>query len=896
MEAETQVDPPSLNNDSQRYNYDLRSISPIKDDTQLHTSTVIIQDGSQENQIANDSLSTLEDDKEQEYIPNDSLIADSNKSEKLSPFSRQFREMNKKSHEKFLKSYSDDSKGFLSEHNDDSSENVKIRPRMRVRIEDDEDDEDDESTQPDSVESKQSNSDDSLIHWGSNSQSEPQKRTSILQDTQRIPKYEPDTQKIPTRLAETQVISKDDQKSRTQVLNTQEFSDLSISESPTKDDIEIQTDEEDVEPKDTTLEDSLFNNTLKRKISHSPRKLKKSKNTDNFFTSNEIISTPTDGPALRQQSIPLVLASPTEPISLASSPLKNKTITPEDDKSIRTDKIEEDTSGIDTAPLLSSPNKVIKLSFEAEHEPSEVEDFDMSESLGKTSNSKATDEIDEEDDFKVTRKAVVTIDDDDDDDDDLDDIFKTKQSEEPIIPKPRINNVIDSQSGSNPDNDSIVEITTQPEILRHEESDILTEDDIANHDSVWAIYNLKMYTGVVVAKYMDNSNVEFTEGTYNIKNTDLNLLDIRIGDTVYVKTSRFKYIVTGLSAMGAPGTITCMRGYNMVHLQRKAQKYLNSTEIVVPLSEVYMEMSDWANHQQNFKLIIEKRDGFTGKSFSATPIKLSRLSSALEPSSLQSSVFSGMLFCITSIDGDRKTHLKSVIETNGGVLWDQEMHELFQYQQTNDGLCLTTNELEDFEFVALISNNYCRSAKYIQTLALGWPILSDVFIEDMIETNQRVDSCWVNYLLPSGFSKKLHTIKSANVFGFKSNYEKGVSLIQQLNINSSLLQKYNVLVLQNKSINHNSIDTSKFIFHSFGAKSLAYYTKTEDIIDAIHTLDNAIIYDESDEMNQILSKWNTKKRRGKSKQVSIKLIDWEWLVQSVIDGFLQDTITYSIHV
>ena len=38
----------------------------------------------------------------------------------------------------------------------------------------------------------------------------------------------------------------------------------------------------------------------------------------------------------------------------------------------------------------------------------------------------------------------------------------------------------------------------------------------------------------------------------------------------------------------------------------------------------------------------------------------------------ESGLFQGMIFCITSIDGDRKLQLKSMIETNGGILWDKE--------------------------------------------------------------------------------------------------------------------------------------------------------------------------------------------------------------------------------
>lgn len=819
-----------------------------------------------------------------------------------------------------------------------------------------------------------------------------------LADTQVIPKLLPNTQVINRVLSDTQVIQKnipesqviqlpdtqtqsvlyyDSQKvlhsspadhsqaispshnkktckSQTQVLNTQDLSDISTSEDTTQEHasksvIEIQTDSDEDESEDKKIQskyydDSLTAHQFKRKLLLSPQKIKR-RNTELIpsRTNKNSLSTAINGisssssssnkdflktPGLRQYSVPLVLASPTNPLS-SSSPLKKQLNLDEEDKSIQTDKIEEDSTSMDIAPLPSSPNKGVKILFEEEHEPSDLEEFDI--------------DIDQ---IKAKNKAIIEIDDDDeeeiDDDDDDDDSSSSskKQSDEaiPIIaPRSRANKkIIDSQSmNTNEDVDSITEDSTEPDILRQEESTTLTEDDIINHDSVWAIYNLKMYTGRIVAKYIEDLNIEFDEGTYNVKNVDLNVLDIRIGDTVNVKGNRHKYTVTGLSTLAGDdksklSNIKCMRGYNVVYLRRSQQKpNLNvpAKEFSVILSDCFMELSDWIMHQQKYKLIIGNYNIFTDEAIlpstpkksqkyklPSTPLKSLKHTNSeiIKPNSADSKIFQEMIFCITSIDGDRKMELKSIIETNGGILWDKEIHELFLYheQQEKEGSQISLNltcDLEvaqTFNFIALISNNFCRSAKYLQALALGWPIISDVYIDDCLKDTTNKQK-WTNYLLPSGLSKKLTTIKSIDIFRFKENYEAGKMLVHQFNNNHHVFNGLDILILQNKSINHNSMETCKFIFYAFGAKSLQYFTRTDQIIKCIKEdftgiEDNITIYDESNDMVQALTNNRNitgKNNRGKPKSnYSIKLIDWEWVVQCVINGAILESPKYTVSV
>ena len=197
-------------------------------------------------------------------------------------------------------------------------------------------------------------------------------------------------------------------------MNTQEFSNLSLSESPEKDDIEeIHTDndeEENTKDEVMSYDDSVSNHRLKRRIPNSPRKLKR-RNTETLTTSNHLSSSTPNifkNEVLRQHSVPLVLASPIGIHKASSSPLKYKSI-PEEEKSIRTDRIEGDTSNIDIEQFPSSPSKLTKILFDAEHEPSELDelDFDYSKQKDKMQDVTQVDDDDDDDDIEIVEVSSI---------------------------------------------------------------------------------------------------------------------------------------------------------------------------------------------------------------------------------------------------------------------------------------------------------------------------------------------------------------------------------------------------------------------------------------------------------------------------------------------------------
>ncbi|KAG7660876.1 RAD9 [[Candida] subhashii] len=357
-------------------------------------------------------------------------------------------------------------------------------------------------------------------------------------------------------------------------------------------------------------------------------------------------------------------------------------------------------------------------------------------------------------------------------------------------------------------------------------------------------------------------------------------------------------------------------------------------EIRVGLSDIYMELSDWIMHQSRFQLMIngqniflEKRGissintilsfvsqpppqpvqqismilpstpikypstnvlTFESKSLRRSPIRITptepittTTSTAVDPTGLP---FTGRIFVITSIDGPRKDSIKQKIESHGGTLLDCELTDLFTTTTTLGSPTLVAKiPLNNICFFGMLSNSHCRSAKYLQSLALGWPILCDKYIDDVTSQKVGVEE-WTTYLLPAGFSKRLDTVRSHDVYKFRKNYEMGVMMDGQLGLNCGLLAGVDVVVLKGR-MNLVLEESCRFILGVFGVKSIRWFESAEGLIKAVEG--DALVYDESGMVGKSLAKkkkGRNKKQNGSGEGVVLKLIDWEWVVQCVISG------------
>ncbi|KAG5417742.1 RAD9 [Candida metapsilosis] len=790
-----------------------------------------------------------------------------------------------------------------------------------------------------------------------------------------------------------------DQVSHRQVIHTQDEPETSLSLSKPNT-LEIQTDderdsshvkeeeEEEEGSKDAAILDDLKeeidsrSNQQKRRLPHSPFKIKRSKTANIGSYGDDYgghhhqqqhhysASTPGDRTQLRNYSEPLVFASPFEKTFLASSSSPSKKIA---DQSVRTD---EDQTQADRTTEEQADVRIEVGEGEEEMESrsesrSQLDDISIRHISPPSSpdgiNSLSLSESEEEEDNNIDADYTT-----EDINEDVSIAEKTASDERRIVPRRRVNNIVESQTPSCENNlPQEDDEYTIDGILRKEKSDTIYEEDIVSPDSVWATYNLKMYSGYINARYSDYVIVDFEQDSSRIKNEDLNPLDIRIGDTLNVKGKRFKCIVTGLSTGEPVNGIRCIRGYNLVHVKKnsKSRKVSEDNEFVFAVSQCSMELGDWVVHQQKFQIKQRgENDVQVGVcvgseifptpnipmcpatttnginlTYPSTPSKLSRHSTMssrpLSPSPKKgivqtSQLFANRLFCITNIEGSRKQTIKNLIETNGGIYLDFNLMDIFQYMSrtldAGGGLYFNSSYsiTSELKFVALLSSNYCRSSKYLQALALGWPILSDVYIDDVISGVIELEQ-WPAYCLPAGHSSKLNTVANCDLFQFRRNYELGQSLDFQMNLNNSLLRNYNV-VIASPSVNEShkksmiEMDTCKFIFHAFGAKSLNYaefpnegedYEDGEffNLVKTLHSQDNGdilicdygnnqiakLLYSFIDQANSASEK-PARRHRSRLKRlhdcIELKIVDWEWVVQCVISGHIwQPTVTIKIN-
>lgn len=411
------------------------------------------------------------------------------------------------------------------------------------------------------------------------------------------------------------------------------------------------------------------------------------------------------------------------------------------------------------------------------------------------------------------------------------------------------------------------------EILRSEQGKVIDTSMVVSSKSVWASHQFKMYTGKVQAVYKHTLKVLFEEGVSEIDNSNLYPLDIRIGDLVKVKTSTTMYKVVGLSYQDTQHDIVCIRGYNVVHLKRlaKTKKVKYQDEITVSLQELIMELPEWYQHQQEFKVDFSADNSLSNiiNNNMKTPTRTRQTQELANPSKndlKQLQIFRDCLFCISGIDDTSKTNLVELIYQNGGDVLSNGFINLFVYQQAK--LKLADEKFTRYKFVALISNGYYRSSKYLQTVALGWPILSERFIYDFSRDSRRIThDNWVPYLLSAGYSSILGTEKSLNVFSFKQGYDNNWNLSQQLNLHGHLLKDFTILAIDNGD-NREELNTCEFIFHAFGVDQFVIVDDIEKYIKEKNS-PNVLVYT----------------NKGHS-HLELNVVDWEWVVQCCISSYI----------
>lgn len=416
--------------------------------------------------------------------------------------------------------------------------------------------------------------------------------------------------------------------------------------------------------------------------------------------------------------------------------------------------------------------------------------------------------------------------------------------------------------------------------------DHLTRKDIKYYSSVWARTGDKFYP-TVIQKVLQNGFTIIHEGKQVDLQGHLNVfpLDLKIGDRVKIFNKKKIHAVTGLARENNEPLISCIRGFDTVYVMpctKNSIDYANGLEEKISMDQLYLVNSIWTKREFISEL---DRSEYQGSLASRFPLRGRNHAEFLELSphknsppivigtsvipqsdEIRPNPLKKCCFTITSSNSSNeleKTKISELIVQHGGKVLEHGIDEIFNIKAN-----LSVSKFySNYKFIAVISvNGFCRSAKYLECLLLGWPVLSSKFIEDVTLD----PSTWTkleSYLLPAGESTYLNTIKSSNCSKFLENYRLGNSLDQQCQ-NNRILSGFKVV----KKISKPQIPILDFLFYSLGVDQI-----TDLVVENSQNNEKEIIF-----IDDGVMKNDNLKNFLKNKQV----IDWEWLVQCIINGQL----------
>ncbi|EDO16632.1 hypothetical protein Kpol_529p12 [Vanderwaltozyma polyspora DSM 70294] len=440
-----------------------------------------------------------------------------------------------------------------------------------------------------------------------------------------------------------------------------------------------------------------------------------------------------------------------------------------------------------------------------------------------------------------------------------------------------------------------------PSGILSEDKNSLSNDDILFENSVWCLYSLncQFYPGILLNAEPNTSKswIMFENEKNLMNNDDIYYLNIMIGDRILWKGH--PYTIVGLECNShEESIIRCVRGYDTLHLKKKtASGTLGKKTYITPLSSISMDINEWTKRSQLITNSEEKDDTESRKistplrshrsQLGSSPLK-SLMSSPIRSASKthlttsdsttktfskksifneatdsilsynydnpKSLIFKHSIFILTNVSENRD-ELSELILANGGTILELGFSSLFNYSTSNNSVDESYKEfdlslkfkeeslIKDFRFACLIADNYSRSLKYLETLALQWPVLHWKFVVECVTKQKLVLESVFKYLLPAGESlrfalqsdtSKACTVKSSNIFNFYTKLIRNEKLPDQINGLTSLLS--DAIVILNGSTDLD--DFIKFLFASTGVKTLYQLKefKTNGIIQSIQKI------------------------------------------------------------
>ena len=450
--------------------------------------------------------------------------------------------------------------------------------------------------------------------------------------------------------------------------------------------------------------------------------------------------------------------------------------------------------------------------------------------------------------------------------------------------------------------------------------------------------------------------VRFEDGTVDVISAyGIKRLELRLGDVVKVDlpgARKLNYVVEGVqdqhvSTVARDPATPSRRGRSAPTYDSafpEVDVYGNATvlmspkqrqsiggdqpdglQIAVPLVLIYLTQTMWtAFKDRRYTHLPNKPQIMTGlqtpserPSTPSTPSSrtrrkssgLVRAHSMIGGSNTGGGIFRNMAFAITNIDrADQNERIKHHISTNGGTVLGTGLDELFHIpalprttspaDPNADTSFHLTPAAKDIGFTCLIADKHCRTAKFIQALALGIPCLSTRWITHCV-SKQRILP-WAPYLLPSGESTFLGgAVRSRVLQPFDA--EKA-TLSDIVETRPRMLEDASVLIIMEKG-QEKSMQQHPLITHALGAckvsRAISEASAAKAVADAQalgEPWDWVFSYDKEREVEEKLfgGSGNGKKRkRGRDsesgavgKKGKTRVVGNEFVIQSLILGML----------
>ena len=207
-------------------------------------------------------------------------------------------------------------------------------------------------------------------------------------------------------------------------------------------------------------------------------------------------------------------------------------------------------------------------------------------------------------------------------------------------------------------------------------------------------------------------------------------------------------------------------------------------------------------------------------------------------------LFSNMVFSITNIEDSesRKQVAEHILSRDGHLLESPHgFEELFEvpdiesaspYKQTSndDGPAFQLSPDAQLRgFTCLVADKHCRSAKFIQALALGIPCLATRWVTDCIRKEQIVP--WEPYLLPSGESTFLDGAVRSRLL--PSSSPDSILLPAIVTNRPTFLQNRSVLLITGKGKEAEVMKNYPFIAYGLGAQKVCCAGNLEEARKAV---------------------------------------------------------------